>query len=170
MRARAEVPSLRSPRAFAAVRSAMANASRSSFRVVHFSAQSDHLHLIVEGADKDQLSRGVRGLAIRVARQLNRALARRGPVWGDRYHARELTTPREVRHGLVYVLMNFKKHRPADASRLDACSSAPWFDGFRESMPRALDPPTSSPRTWLLRVGWRRRGLIALEERPSTPW
>jgi REP element-mobilizing transposase RayT len=167
MRARAEVPSFRSPRAFAAIRSALANATKPSFRVVHFSAQSDHLHLIVEGADKDQLSRGVRGLAIRVARQFNRAVARRGPVWGDRYHARALTTPREVRHGLVYVLMNFKKHRPGDASRLDACSSAPWFDGFKQGIADPVaPPPVSRPRTWLASLGWRRHGLISLGESP----
>jgi hypothetical protein len=48
----------------------------------------------------------VRGLAIRVARAVNRALGRRGRVFADRYHARALTTPRAVRHALVYVLMN----------------------------------------------------------------
>src|SRR3954452_14572475 len=167
MRARAEVPSLRSPRAFAAVRSALATASKSNFRLVHFSVQSDHLHLLVEAHDTDQLSRGVRGLAIRVARRVNGALARRGPVWGDRYHARALTTPREVRHGLVYVLMNFKKHRPADGSRLDGCSSAPWFEGFRAHTPQIVDAPVRRARTWLAAVGWRRHGLIALHEGPE---
>jgi putative transposase len=91
-------------------------------------------------------------------------------VWGDRYHARALTTPREVRHGLVYVLMNFKKHRPGDGSRLDACSSAPWFEGFKQPIP---DPPGAPPvcraRTWLAAVGWRRHGLIALAESPGPP-
>src|SRR5437773_4242076 len=46
------------------------------------------------------------GLAIRLARAVNHAIGRRGAVWGDRYHARALATPRAVRHALVYVLMN----------------------------------------------------------------
>jgi len=167
MRARAEVPSLRLPPVFVAIRQAIAKSSSDAFRVVHFSVQSDHLHLIVEAHDGDQLTSGVRGLSIRVARQVNRALARRGPVWGARYHARALTTPREVRHGLVYVLMNFKKHRPGDGSRLDACSSAPWFDGFRAHTPQIVDAPVRRARTWLAAVGWRRHGLIALHEGPE---
>jgi hypothetical protein len=35
---------------------------------VHFTIQSDHLHLIVEAPDKRGLARGVAGLEIRIAR------------------------------------------------------------------------------------------------------
>jgi hypothetical protein len=168
MRARAQLPSLRSPRLFEVVTGALADGSQDVFRVVHFSVQSDHLHLLVESQDKETLARGVLGLAIRLARRINRALARTGAVWGDRYHARALATPREVRHALVYVLFNFRKHQPADRRRLDPCSSAPWFDGFRDPVPSPADTaPTWAPRTWLLRVGWRRRGLIGLQEAPD---
>jgi putative transposase len=141
LRARAGLASLRSQRVFPAVREALRAASRdqvrrckspgrSEFRVVQFSVQADHIHLIVEASDRTALERGTRGMVIRTARAINRALGRSGSVWGDRYHARALRTPREVRHGLVYVLMNFRKHRPADRMKLDPCSSAPWFDGF----------------------------------------
>jgi hypothetical protein len=169
MRALVGLVSLRSPRAFAAVRGALAAPGRPDFRVVHFSVQSDHLHLIVEADDKDALARGLRGLAIRVARAVNRALGRAGKVWGDRYHARPLATPREVRNGVRYVLFNFRKHRPADPRRIDHCSSAPWFDRFSEPVPRSLEPPpTSPPATWLLRTGWwKHHGLLGLDEYPS---
>jgi REP element-mobilizing transposase RayT len=162
------VPSLRAPRLFAAVRGALARASKEDFRLTHFSVQSDHLHLIVEAAEKQALSRGMRGLVIRCALAVNRVLGRKGPVWGDRYHARALETPREVRHGIVYVVMNFKKHRPADRQRIDGCSSAPWFDGFHEPVPKSLDPPpVASSETWLGRTGWRRHGLVRLAETPK---
>jgi hypothetical protein len=169
MRACAGLVSLRSPRAFAAVQGALSAAWKPGFRVVHFSVQSDHIHLIVEGEGKDALARGVLGLAIRVAKAVNRALDRTGKVWGDRYHARALASPREVRNGIRYVLFNFRKHRPADPHRIDACSSAPWFDGFREPVPRSLDPPlTSPPVTWLLRTGWwKHHGLLSLSESPA---
>jgi hypothetical protein len=49
-------------------------------------------------------------------------------------HARALRTPREVRHALVYVLMNFKKHGGRAAHRLDAMSSARWFDGWKPAL------------------------------------
>ena len=141
--------------------------------MVQFSVQSDHLHLIVEAAGTPALSRGLRGLSIRVARAVNRALGRSGSLWGDRYHTRALASPREVRHGLVYVLMNFRKHLAAPPPGLDPCSSAAWFDGFRApgGGPRAVlardHAATAAPRSWLGTVGWRRHGLIGLDEAPA---
>ena len=167
LRARPAVPSLRARETFPAVRRALAAASKSGFRLVHFSVQADHLHLLVEGADTRTLALGIRGLIIRVARAVNRALGRTGSVWNDRYHARALTTPREVRHGLVYVLMNFRKHVRHQPSGLDPCSSAAWFDGFRARHPPAESvPPVVPSGTWLASLGWRRHGLIGIYERP----
>ncbi len=142
------------------------------FRVLHYSFQDDHVHLLVEARDRSALARGMQGLAIRLARGFNRVARRSGKVWGDRYHARPLTSPREVRHGIVYVLMNHKKHRAADGL-LDARSSALWFDGFDSETTLALAqmrtraPPVSLPRTWLAAVGWRRHGLIRVAEAPA---
>src|SRR5688572_28997458 len=135
LRARDGLPSLRVPRLFEAIRESIRLASRAEFRVVHFSVQGDHLHFLVEAQDESALSSGARGLSIRIARALNRTLGRSGAVWGDRYHARALKTPRETRHAVVYVLMNFKKHRPHDGRPFDPCSSAPWFEGFRSAPP-----------------------------------
>jgi hypothetical protein len=105
-------------------------------------------------------------LAIRVARAINRTVGRRGRVWGDRYHARPLSTPREVRNALIYVLNNFRKHVPG-ARGLDACSSARWFEGWRASVEGSSGPaPIAKARTWLARVGWRRHGLIDVQEVP----
>jgi hypothetical protein len=100
---------------------------------------------------------------------VNRALGRRGRVFGDRYHARALTTPRAVRHALVYVLMNFRKHLRAGTG-LDPCSSAAWFTGWRAvGGPDGRKPcPVVRARTWLAAVGWRRLGLIDIAERPKT--
>jgi putative transposase len=173
LRARADIPSLRDDAVFLEVRSALKMASKPEFRVVQYSVQSDHVHLVVEGADKTALALGLRGLVIRVARAINRVLDREGSVWGDRYHARALTTPREVRQGLVYVLMNFRKHVRHQPWGLDPCSSAPWFDGFRDVArirpppPAPGDPAVASSRTWLGNVGWRRHGLIGVYERPT---
>jgi hypothetical protein len=90
--------------------------------------QSNHLHLLVEAESREALSRGVQGLAVRLARAVNRTLVRCGRVFAGRYHRRDLATPREVRHALVYVLVNHRKHglRP---EAIDSCSSGPWFTG-----------------------------------------
>jgi hypothetical protein len=69
--------------------------------VVHFSFQENHAHLIVEADDKSSLSRGLNGLSVRLARAYNRVLGRRGRLWAERFHARALRTPREMRRALV---------------------------------------------------------------------
>jgi REP element-mobilizing transposase RayT len=167
LRGRRGLPSFRSERLFEGIRKAIAAASRGSFQVVHFSVQSDHLHLLVEAEDTVTLSSGAQGLAVRAARAINKVIGRQGAVWGDRYHARALSTPREVRHGLVYVLMNVKKHRPGWQG-LDPRSSAAWFDGFHDSQlaPDPHPPPVKPARTWLATRGWRFHGLISVRETP----
>ncbi len=96
LRAIAGLPSLRAARVFPAVLAAIARAQRDAFRICHFSVQSNHIHLLVEAKSREALSRGVQGLAIRLARAANRTLQRTGKVWGDRYHRRDLATPRAV--------------------------------------------------------------------------
>ena len=158
LRARPAVPPLRSNAAFAALTQSLARSSRRSFRVTQFSVQTDHIHLIAEADSATALSRGVQGLAVRAARAVNRAHHRRGPLWIHRYHAHALRTPREVRHALVYVLLNFRKHLRA-APGIDPRSSGPWFDGWTHVPDVPLTaPPVVSPRTWLASQGWRRAG------------
>ena len=150
------------------IRDALRAGTTACFRVLQFSIQKDHLHLLVEAVGPMGFERGVRGLAIRIARLVNRICGRRGTVWADRYHARVLRTPREVRNELVYVLNNFKKH-VRGARGVDPYSSAPWLDGWRAPGPKA-ESPSSWPRarTWLACKGWRRRGLIDMEEAPRS--
>jgi REP element-mobilizing transposase RayT len=166
MRARAGLPSFRRERFLRPIQGALRAGTTERFRVLEFSIHKDHLHLLVEASGPTAFERGVRGLAIRIARLVNRMCGRRGVVWGDRYHARLLRTPREVRNALVYVLNNFKKHLPA-ARGMDPYSSARWFTGWRVARVDDISASAVMPaRTWLARLGWRKCGLIGLEECP----
>jgi REP element-mobilizing transposase RayT len=180
---RAGLPSLRWPKAMAAIRAAfVAGKVRGGFRLVHFSVQHNHVHMLCEADSAKALSRGLQGLAVRFARGLNRALDRRGSVLSDRYHSRVLSTPREVRWGLGYVLCNARKHNaqlltPAHLPRrwLDSCSSAPLFDGWKghaRARPPRRGDPVAAPLTWLLREGWARgsgkhAGLLPTDHLPG---
>ncbi len=129
------------------------------------------MHLLVEADDADALSRGARALQIRIARALNRLTGRTGRAFGDRYHAHVLKTPRKTRQALAYVWLNVRKHAASAGAAVvrgwDPCSSALFFDGWKDHVPRSLDAaPVAGARSWLLRVGWRRHGLIALDELP----
>jgi putative transposase len=158
LRAREGLPSLRSLVVYAELERALGAASKPFFRVVEFTVQTDHVHLIVEAEGTLALTRGTQGLAIRCARAINRAVQRRGRVWGHRYHAHHLRSPREVRAAYVYVLLNFRKHLRA-APGVDPRRSGRWFDGWTRPPPV---PGESSPvvpaRTWLAAVGWRLAG------------
>ncbi len=177
IRATPGLPSLRSPRLFGALRRAIARASVDRFRVIHFSIQQDHGHFIVEGDEARRARGGMHGLAIRFALAVNRALGRKGQVVGDRYHARPLTTPRQMRTSMVYVLLNFRKHLRAPAC-IDPRSSGAHFSGWQRA-PAITDASTgaiigapsatASPVTWMARVGWRRAGgPLRVDEHPAS--
>jgi len=169
MRVKAGLPSLRGLREYAALRGAIrAGCERGGFRLVHYSVQSNHLHLIVEGGCRSMLSRGVQGLTIRMARALNRLWRRAGSVFADRYHDRILRSPSEVWNALRYVLCNARKHGAWNSrTRPDPCSSGGWFDGWNEMEPEeVVPPPTARARTWLLGEGWRRFGMISIGAAP----
>ncbi|HTE56930.1 MAG TPA: transposase [Kofleriaceae bacterium] len=173
--------SLRGFRTYPAIRTALLAArDRLGMRIVHFSVQGDHLHLLVEAQDQVALGRAMKGFGVRVARRLNKLAGRCGRVIADRYHSRALLTPREVRAALVYVIQNGKKHASGGEARLrrsrgwtDPFSSAAYFDGWspdcralvpdRDASAHPLHrggapPPVVPARGWLLRVGWRRAG------------
>ena len=138
---------------------------------MHYSLQGNHAHPIVEAKGRDALGRGMKAICARLARAVNRVFERRGPVFADRYHVRMLRTPREVRNAISYVLLNARRHA-ARAGRtlsrafgIDPASSGRWFDGWRNAIEVAgAFPPVAPPRGWLLAVGWRKYGLLALEE------
>ena len=160
------------------------------FQIVHFSIQDDHLHLAAEakGAsaediarsprllsqrakrgletkDRDMIRRGIAGLAISFARRLNKVLGRKGKVWADRHHRRDLATPTEVRRALVYIFQNFRRHgtRVHGIGATDRFSTAPSFEGWRDVLATHetygdTEPWRPRSRTWLLDRGWLRAG------------
>ncbi len=151
---------------------------RGDFRLVEYSIQHNHLHLIVEAESHDALSRGMISISARFARAVNRVFRRVGQVIAGRYHVRLLRSPTQVRNALRYVLLNVRKHfkqryGQAPPARIDAASSGSQFDGWRSS-PESLRARASQEEvgvaraaSWLLTTGWRKRGLIGLSEVPG---
>ena len=186
LRAHRDVRSLRTPDMLFAIREALITLAKreDQFRVVQYSVQKRHVHLLVEATDRMALARGMQAFGISAAKHVNRFLLgadgrrRRGSVFPDRYHAVILNSRKQVRNCLAYVLNNWR-HHGEDRGRswqLDPYSSAVMFEGWKERAARGgrfIQPPAYvSPlvwdaRTWLLSEGWRIYGLISTHERPG---
>jgi REP element-mobilizing transposase RayT len=160
---------IRNARGYAAIRRAIAVCmAREDFAIVHASVQGNHLHLLVEADNKRALANGVRAFMISATRGINRWRRRKGRVFAARYHSTSIDTPRQARNCLAYVLNNWRRHREDAAgaaqqrANVDPYSSAILFDGWKEFegrfvIPDGYDPlPVRGPRSWLLRVGWRK--------------
>jgi REP element-mobilizing transposase RayT len=179
------LPTLRTPAMYAAIRKALdVTAKRHDFRIVHFSVQGNHLHLLVEADNKEALALGVKGFEVSAGKRINALIRdkagrrRRGQVFHDRYHVRAISTVSETRNALCYVLNNHRHHGQRGPllydGKLDPYSSALFFPGWRERttekihIPPGYDPPrVCSPETWLLRSGWKLAKPISCFEVPG---
>jgi len=125
---------LTAPRCGRAVaRSLRAGRDKFGFRLIHFAILRDHVHLLVEANDRRALSRGLKGLGIRVAKCINRMMRRHGRVLSDRYHEHILRTVAEVRNVRVYLFENSVRHYGPEGD----------FDWTTIA-------PVVRPQTWLL--------------------
>lgn len=170
-----DLPSLRQRRAFAVLRRAFVGGRRGTvelggFRLVHFSVQHNHVHLLVEGSDREHLCRGLQGLQVRMAKGLNRVWGRKGKVFPERYFEHILRTPLEVKNALRYVIWNAFGHgvlrwnrSQPDADMHDPLASGAWLCGWKRGVQPPLPrgpTPVAQAGTWLLSVGWKRHGLF----------
>jgi REP element-mobilizing transposase RayT len=188
LRAHTDIGSLRKGEVLHAIREALITVAKlDEFRVVHFSVQRTHIHMICEAEGKRTLGHGMQTFGISAAKHINALIRdedgkrRRGAVFPDRYHARILKTPTQVRNCLRYVLNNWRHHGEDRGERsrhwkLDPFSSATTFEGWKEQESRGgrfVQPPTYvtpmvwAASTWLLRAGWRKVGLISAFDVPG---
>ncbi len=165
LRMRSGLPTLRQGPAHRALLNAIAAGSdRHGLRIVHYSAQSNHVHLVCEAADERALARGLKGVCVRIARASNRLWRRKGSLFDDRYHSRALCSPREVKNALSYVLQNAQHHGLCIDGGIDPFSSGSWFDGWKRKSPTfelvMRCCPLPRARTWLLTLGWTHHGEL----------
>ena len=188
LRVLAEVGWLRRRDAFHAVRRALARiaANHHAFRIVHISIQGTHLHVLCEAADKSALARGLQGFQVSAAKALNAAVTkrtgvrRRGTVFSDRYHAEPISSVRQARHALSYVLNNWRRHAQDRGrvglfgGRVDPFSSGVVFAGWRDALATWGWPaddellPVCRAQTWLLAESWKRASPIGAFEVPGS--
>jgi len=175
LKLRGNLPNLRQKRLFKEFQTGIQLAGRLGFRVIQYSLQSNHIHLLVEAKDHTSLARGVQSLAGRLAKILRKLVGGRGSVFSGRYHRRALKTPTEMKRALQYVLLNTAKHLKM-IEHLDPFSSGVTFAHWPqligqkfaflikhevEIWAKQAQPiqDVFDAQTWLASVGWMRSRL-----------
>lgn len=100
------------------LKKAIVNARSHGLRIIHFSLQSNHIHLLIESESNEILTRGMRSLTVTMAKGL-----KAGRVQLERYHLHVLRTIREAKHAAEYILFNQQKHEKGTYSKVDGYSS-----------------------------------------------
>lgn len=148
--------SIRNKECLKLLKRAITNARNHGLAIIHYSLQSNHVHLIVESRTNEIMTRGMRSLTITFAKGL-----KRGRVQIERYHLHVLRSLRETRNAVMYVLFNQQKHSGLKRAYVDSYSSLGWlydlkklaqFKKFTISLNKipAFDF-LDRPRGWMLR-------------------
>lgn len=116
LRIEENIGTLRRRAMYKAIREAtISAAAHQRIRIVHASLQHNHVHMIVEAANRDLLARGLQGFQISAARHINRALGK------------------ELAHDAIWRPWRIAARTPAPASTTPAAKPSP---GNRNRAPR----------------------------------
>lgn len=158
---------LRCEEFFDVFKKASLEAQKFGLRLLHFSIQGNHLHLIFEARNNETLAQGMRSFGGRIGKAIRRKAGGVGSVFDGRYHLHAIATVSEMKNALAYVLQNTAKHSKL-LNHLDRYSSAPYFDKWRKLLSKQCGPLLvdheaaplprylCEPRSWLAREGWMR--------------
>lgn len=97
---------------------AILNGRKHGLSIIHFSLQTNHIHLIVEAPTNEILTKGMRSLTVTFAKGLHK-----GKVQIERYHLHVLRSIKETKNAVFYVLFNKQKHEKGTYSKIDGYSS-----------------------------------------------
>jgi REP element-mobilizing transposase RayT len=165
---------LRGPMMLSRLKECLKKAKAIGLRVIHFSVQMNHIHILAECRDNEVLDRGMKSLGCSLGKAIRKSCGENGPVFNGRFHLHVLKSPREMKNGLGYVLLNHSKHDGL-IPYSDRFSSAAYFNEWKELLGRnigpllmdrrrreaILPPYLSPPKSWLAREGWRKVKLAA---------
>ncbi len=100
-----------------ALHKAIKNSRSHGLKIIHYSLQHNHVHLIIQAANNKLLTKGMRSLTITLAKKLDQ-----GRIQIQRYHLHVLRSTREIKNAIHYVLFNERKH--TGRMTLDSYSTA----------------------------------------------
>ena len=116
---------IQNKRILKALHHAIKRARLQRLRVIHYTLEYNHAHLVVEANDNKVLHKGMQAFGISIAKAINKMKQVKGTVYKHRYHLRKLKTKMEVKNAIQCVFGNGIKHNRA-MSRLDLYNSLPF--------------------------------------------
>lgn len=91
-------------------------------KVLHYTLEYNHVHLLVEATNNQILHKGMQAFGITFSKWINRLKLRKGTVYKHRYHFHALRSTRERKNALNYIFTNGVKHGRT-RSRIDPYNS-----------------------------------------------
>lgn len=92
------------------LKKAILNARRMGLKVIHYSLEYDHVHLLIEADNNVILGKGMQSLGVTLSKAINRTKRIKGRVYKHRYHFRKINSARELKNVMFYIFNNGVKH------------------------------------------------------------
>jgi REP element-mobilizing transposase RayT len=89
---------------------AIQNARKQGLRVIHFSLEYDHVHLLIEAENNTTLGKGMQAFGVTFSKAINRVRKTTGKVYKHRYHFKAITSPKQLKNVMSYIFKNGVKH------------------------------------------------------------
>ncbi|MGZ3787001.1 MAG: transposase [Bacteriovorax sp.] len=98
---------------FSLLKRAILNARRQGLKVIHYSLEYDHVHLLIEAENNHILGKGMQAFGGTFSKAINRMRKLKGGVYKHRYHFRKISSARELKNVMNYIFTNGLKHKTA---------------------------------------------------------
>lgn len=117
---------------------AIKRARLKKLKVLHYSLEYNHVHLLVEARDNQIIHQGMQAFGISFAKAINKIKFLKGRVYKNRYHFRKITSLRDYKNVLLYIFRNGIKHKRTQ-SLFDPYNSMVYEKLISANMTRVID-------------------------------
>lgn len=90
---------------------AIIRARLKGLKIIHYSLEYNHVHLLVEAKNNLVLHKGMQAFGITFSKAINKFKKVKGAVYKHRYHFRQISGHRDLKNVLNYIFHNGVKHR-----------------------------------------------------------
>lgn len=155
IKVRANKADIQNKKILKALHRAIMRARFKSLKVIHYTLEYNHVHLLVECASNYRLGRAMQAFGICFAKAINKAKLSKGTVYKHRYHLRKIRSAQDLKRVINYIFSNGIKHKRTK-SIID-----PYNSSIAEKRLTLLYPKLAlKPSTFLMKLQFSLFGLL----------